>query len=158
MEKVIDLKKEEAPGKIFLKWEVRKEKKDKNWQIGVVIFILFSFFFFLSQGNYFGIILIFVITFLIFFLPRRKGTQFAILERGVKIGNEVFPWQNLKGFWIFEDPPELYLKSKKSYLPYIILPLLENHPEKVKKIVLNFLPEEEMERGIFDIIERKLGF
>lgn len=158
MEEIIDLKREKAPEKIFLKWEVQKGKKDKNWQIGAVIFILFSLFFFLRQKNYLGVILIFVIIFLIFFLPRQRETYFAILERGVKIGNEIFPWQNLQGFWVFKEPSELYLKSKKSYLPYIILPLPQNHTERVKKILLNFLPEKEMERGIFDIIERKLGF
>lgn len=158
--KILDLKKSEKKLEgIFLEWTAEGSGTgEKNWQIGIAIFFTLSFFFFLWQKNFFGIILILIISFLIFFSPIKKGeTHFSISKRGVRIEKEIFPWSNLKSFWIFEEPPEMYLESKKSYLPYIIVPLPEDFIEKAREILLKFLPEKETERSFFDILSKKLG-
>jgi len=151
---------EKLSKEVLLSWEGREtEEMSKKWQVGIIIFLVLSFSFFLWQKNYFGLILILVIAFLIFFLPKRKGkTYFAILQRGARIGKEVFSWGNLKSFWIFEEPTEIYLKSKKSYLPSIVLPLPKNYFDRAREVLLNYLPEKETERNLFDVIARKIGF
>jgi hypothetical protein len=160
--KVLDLKKKsekDEPQAILFKWAYkRKEGIDRNWQIGVSLFFVFCLVFFFWQKNYFGVGLILIIAFLIFFLPRQaKEQSFAILKRGVRIENEIFPWENLESFWIFEEPPELYLKNKKNFPSYITLSLNERDVDRVKKILLNYLPEKETERSTFDIIGKKIG-
>ena len=160
--KILDLKKNperEISQTILSEWKSgKKELLSRGWQIGITIFLIFCFLFFLWQKNYFGIILILIIAFFVFFSPRQeKDNYYALTEQGARIKNEVFPWKNLESFWIFENPPEIYLKSKKSYFPYIILPLEEQNFNTIKNILLNYLPKEEAEKNLFDIISRKLG-
>ena len=160
--KTLDLKKNperETPQAVLLEWKSgKKEFLSRSWQIGIAIFLVLCFLFFLWQKNYFGIILILIIAFFVFFSPKQeKDNYYAITERGARIKDEVFPWKNLESFWIFKEPPELYLKSKKSYFPYIILSLEEQDFNTIKNILLNYLPEEEAEKNLFDVISRKMG-
>lgn len=163
MEKIIDLKKrtpeESAEEKPILSWEIEEKGNiEKNWQIGLIIFLIFCLVFVLWQKNYFGLVLVLVISFLIFLLPQKKKTYFAILKRGARRGMEVFPWHNLESFWIFEIPPQIYFRSKKTYLPYhIIFPLPRGYIENTREIISNFIPEKEEEKNIFDILSERLG-
>ena len=152
-------KKEKIDKEKILKWEDKtKAGLDKNWKIGIIIFSIISFSFFIWQKNYFGALLILIICFIIFFLPKKKRNEtFLISKEGVVIENEIFPYKNLKSFWIFDDSYELYLKSKKSYLPYIIVKLPENSFDEIEKMLLSFLPKEEATRSIFDFIAKKIG-
>lgn len=148
----------EEPQAVLFKWNYKGENIDKKWQISISVFLVLCFALFLWQKNNFGAILILIILFLIFMLPSQKKEQyFTILKRGVGIGNEVFPWENLESFWIFEDPPELYIKNKKMFPSYLTLPLNKQDIGRVKNILLNYLPEKETERSINDIISKKLG-
>jgi len=162
MEKVIDLKKrspDELEEKALLSWEIEeKTARKKNWQIGLIVFLITCFTFVLWQKNYFGLILILVIAFLVFFSPTKKRTYFAVLQRGARRGTEIFPWHNLKDFWVFETPPEIYFTSKKTPLSYhIIFPLPKDYIEKARKIISNFIPEKEMEKNILDLLSERLG-
>ncbi|HOK35249.1 MAG TPA: hypothetical protein PLL80_01275 [Candidatus Pacearchaeota archaeon] len=162
MEKHIDLQKKETspePQETLFKWKYKKEDEiDKKWQIGITSFLIICMALFLWQKNYFGAALVAVIIFLIFFFPRQSKEQsFAIIERGIKIENELFPWKNLESFWIFEEPVEVYIKNKKNFPSYISLPLYKRDIIRVKNILLNYLPEKEAQRNAFDTIGKKLG-
>jgi len=163
MEKIIDLKRrtleESGEEKPLLNWEIEeKGGREKNWQIGLIIFLILCIVFVLWQKNYFGLVLVLVISFLTFLLPQKKKTYFAILKRGARRGMEIFPWHNLKSFWIFDTPPQIYFRSKKTYLSYhIIFPLPKDYAEKARKIISNFIPEKEEEKNIFDILSERIG-
>jgi len=163
MEKLIDLKKkvpERTVEKPLLSWEIEeKMTREKSWQIGLIIFLIICFLFILWQKNYFGLVLIFVVAFLLFFPSRKKEkTYFAILKRGVQREREIFPWRNIKSFWISDNPPEIYLKSKKTYLPYhIIFPLPQEYIERARRLISKFIPEKETEKHLFDVLNKKLG-
>ena len=160
--KTLDLKKKletEISEIALLEWENgEKDPLNKKWQVGIIIFLIICSLFFFLQKNYFGIILALIIAFLVFFSPKqKKNNYYALTKKGVRIKNENFPWKNLESFWIFENTTEIYLKSKKSYFPYIILPLEKQNINTARNILLNYLPEEEAEKNLFDIISRKLG-
>jgi len=163
MEKIIDLKKrssdEIAGEKAILDWEIEERaNRERSWQIGIIIFLVLCLAFVLWQKNYFGFLLVLVISVLLLLQPRKKKTYFAILKRGARRGKEIFPWYNLESFWIFDNPPQIYFKSKKKHLPYhVIFPLPGNHIEKARKIISGFIPEKEEEKNIFDILSERLG-
>lgn len=158
--KIIDLKKnvKETSEEELFEWKAQERTPlGKNWQIGTLVFLILSLIFFLWHKNYFGSILILII-FLIFFLPKKeKETYFSILNGGVRRADELFPYKNLESFWIFDEANELYLKTKDSYLPYIVLPLNKESIEEIREVLSSFLPEKEAERNIFDVISRRIG-
>jgi len=144
---------------LLLEWNFQIEKDvEKNWKIGTIIALITLFAFAIWQENYFFSILILIVAFLIFFLPKKeKETYCALLERGARIDKELFPWEGLKSFWIFEEPAEIYFRSKKSYLPFIIMPLPEEYFNEAREILLDFLPEKEAQRNFLDFFSKKIG-
>src|SRR3989338_8978021 len=55
-------------------------------------------------------------------------TQFSIQERGIKIGNTLYSYENLESFWVAGEEhgsPKLIVKSKKALMPFLIMPLDE---------------------------------
>lgn len=149
---------EEFPMTLF-QWSYRKEDVvDQRWQIGISIFLLACFALFLWQKNYLGSALVLLIIILVLFFPRHTEEQFfAILDRGIMVEKEIFPWKNLESFWIFEKPTELYIKNKKGFPAYISLPLHKKDITKVKNILLNYLPEKATRRSPSDTIGKKIG-
>ena len=155
----IDLKKSlREEEKILLQWREENKNKDKNWQIGVTIFLGLCFLFFFWQKNYWGSLLVLIIFLLIFSLGKRKeNILFAISNKGVRVEREIFPYKNLESFWIFEEPCEIYLKTKRAYLQYVTIPLPKEYFNTAKEILSKFLPEKEAERTLLDTIARKIG-
>ncbi|MCD6094650.1 hypothetical protein J7J39_01975 [bacterium] len=155
----IDLKKSlREEEKILLQWREENKNKDKNWQIGVTIFLGLCFLFFFWQKNYWGSVLVLIIFLLIFSLGKRKeNILFAISNKGVRVEREIFPYKNLESFWIFEEPCEIYLKTKRAYLQYVTIPLPKEYFNTAKEILSKFLPEKEAERTLLDTIARKIG-
>ncbi|HRR39310.1 MAG TPA: DUF5673 domain-containing protein [Candidatus Paceibacterota bacterium] len=136
-----------------------KEVIDKRWQIGISIFLIICFVFFIMDKNYWGAGMVIVISFLIFLFPYyQKEQSFAILKNGIKIGNEVFPWDYLESFWIIEEEPfEIYIKHKRKFPGNIILPFDKKDVNKIKHILSGYLPEQEIKRNFIDKVFRKIG-
>jgi len=109
--------------------------------------------------NYWGAGMVIVISFLIFLFPYcQKEQSFAILKNGIKIGNEMFPWDCLESFWIIEEEPfEIYIKHKRNFPGNIILPFNKKDVNKIKHILSGYLPEQEIKRNFIDKVFRKIG-
>lgn len=113
---------------------------------------------FLYQKNYFGVLTIVMVMFLIFFAQQgNEEIHCAISKRGFKIKNELFLWENIKSFWIFEGISELCFRIKKGVVQNISVPIKIEDKERIKKILSNFLPEEETQRSLSEIIVKKIG-
>lgn len=163
------------PEDILLKWEATEtHEADPVWQIGAIIFISLAALFFAFEGNYFGVALIIISLLLLIILPYQKEKKEIIISnKGILIDKELFPWDKLESFWIFEDPPELYIKNNKGAISLLDIPISEgdgllsegdrtkqsgkNNREKIKEEITKFLPEEELERSFIDTVAKKLG-
>jgi hypothetical protein len=87
--------------------------------------------------------------------------SFEISGRGIKIAKRLYPYDNLKSFWIHYDPPrksELSLESKKAIMPYITIPLGDIDPNIIRDRLIKLLPEKKHEESIIDNISHYLGF
>lgn len=86
---------------------------------------------------------------------------FAVTARGIRVGNELFPYSSLEAFNIDEENllgPQLIVKSKKMFMPMIVIPLPEDVIDEVDDIVGERLPEEELEEPFFNKVLEFLGF
>ena len=92
-----------------------------------------------------------------------------ISDRGVIVNNNLYPFTTLESFWVEEHghlqelnnphhTPKIILKSKKIFMPYILLPIDGVEPEEVRDTLLIFLPEEEHMEPLSQKLMERLGF
>jgi len=87
--------------------------------------------------------------------------KFAVSHRGVKVKDILYPYDNLKSFWIEYDPPyrkELIIESKKVMMPYIVIQLGGADPIRVRENLLKFLREMRHEESLITTLARVLKF
>jgi len=149
-------------------FRVREEKNKLNVSmlaiVGLVGIALITYFA-ISQ-NYLASFLFFLagITVAIGLYSKNKNTQNIICKiktEGVQINDDLYPYENLKSFWIFYDPPyhqELSIRSKKMFTGgYIKIPLGEEDPLKIRKFLIKFIPEKKQEEALVDVFARMVG-
>jgi hypothetical protein len=143
--------------------EFEHYRKSKSWFIvtgliagGLFLWALFTkniLFALLIGLSYFSIAT--------YALKKPKEIHLAITPRGIKIDQALYEFENLKSFWIFYDPPEikeLSLRSKKTIMPYIKIPLGEQNPVKVRQILIKYLPERRHKESLIDNLARQMRF
>ncbi len=85
--------------------------------------------------------------------------HFAITPDGIIAGDELFPYDNIKSFWIFYDPPHtktLSLHTKAKALPHVHVPIDDQDPVEIHEILSEYIPEIEQHPNLLDTIERVL--
>ena len=90
-----------------------------------------------------------------------KNIDLSVGAKGVRIGNKIYPYENLKSFWVRYEPAgkkEIEVISKKLFMPRLILPLGDTDPNKIRAILVRVLKEEEIKESLSDIIAERLGF
>ena len=158
-----------ATDDILAQWQIpefHKHEKTKKWYsyffliIGIIIILsviglnitLFkisdqAFTITFDKGNYLFIILIVLATALYWILENSKVKEldFTITYDGIFLANKFIDFADLKNFYIIYQPPQtknLYLQYKNNFRPYIQIPLLNQNPVEIRKILLQFLPED----------------
>lgn len=90
-----------------------------------------------------------------------RAYRFVISREGVYIGETRHRFSELKSFWIFEHEQgsELSLETASGKIfPYLSLPLGDVHPNRIRRVVSDFLPEREHQELFTDQIARSIGF
>lgn len=106
----------------------------------------------------------FILIFSVIFLYANKKPltiKFSITPKGIKLGDRIYYFDCLESFWMFYNPPHvkyISLKSKKTLMPIIRIPLGKANPLEVRKILLQYLPEEEQHESLIDILARIVRF
>lgn len=98
---------------------------------------------------------------LLYIRRQPREHRFAISREGVYIGGTRHRFAELTSFWIFDhlDHPELSLETRTGRLfPHIHIPLGDIHPNRIRRVLSDFLPEEEHKELFTDQIARSIGF
>ncbi len=100
--------------------------------------------------------------------PPRLST-FGLTKEGVRINSDLFPYNHLNSFWIHEDrsPRIIMIHSQKVLHPHLIIPLPEvegdgeserdEDLELIRGHLTSFLPEEEQEPSVSEVLADWLG-
>lgn len=162
-------KEDEKPKKYFdpISWEAPEytyypKQKEWHWLVGIIATGLVILAVVVMKSFLFGVFIA-VAAFTIMLVGTRKPriVLFEISSRGVAASKKLYPYNNLKSFWIRYDPPrkkELSLESKKTFMPYIIMPLGDTNPNIIREQLIRFLPEKEHEESLIESISHYLGF
>lgn len=152
-------------GDILRAFQVQEYKTKQNIAfiatLAIINALLIGYFVYLK--NYSASILFFLAGGIIAFLTIKKKSRFIkckIRKRGVQVNDTLYPYKYLKSFWIFYDPPrqaEISLWSKKALTGYIKIPLGEEDPVKIRKLLIKFIPEKKQEESLSDIFVKIIG-
>ncbi len=143
--------------------EFIKHKKGERWFIlpGLIAVALIIIAIILK--NFLFVIGIIIASLAVYTYAKKepRKIKFTIGGKGIQIDNQTHRFEDLKSFWVFYEPPEikeLSIRSKKMFMPYIKIPLNDQNPAKIRKLLLKFLPERRHHESIIDQWSRKSGF
>lgn len=93
-----------------------------------------------------------------------KLVEFELNEKGVRIEKTFYPYSTLDSFAVETHETKigiiakLFIKSKKTLMPLIIVPIAGVHPEDVEEYLSIFLKEEEHRESMPEKVMEWLGF
>lgn len=105
------------------------------------------------------VVLAFIVVVMYAQRPPRQ-IQCTVSPKGIFIGRAFHNFSDIKSFAIFdaETAPELSLEVDRISTPYVRVPLGDMHPNRVRAILTDFLPEEKHKDFLTDQIARSFGF
>jgi len=147
-------------------FKVSEEKNPANLLIlgvtallGIALIAYFAF-----SGNYLAAFFFLLAGMLVAYGIYQKKPREVICKirvQGVQINRDLYPYETLKSFWIFYDPPhhqELSIRSRKAFTGgYIKISLGDEDPVKIREILIKFLPERKQEEALVDVFARLVG-
>jgi len=140
---------------------IHKEKNnDWYWAVGIITLTTAVLAFIL--GNViFGILIIVGVFSLVVHSSRKPETVHCeINDRGIVVAGILYSFLNLESFWIDADrePKKLIIKSTKTFMPYLIIHLIDIDQEKIRAILLDYIAETEHHEPLSQQIFERLGF
>ena len=145
----------EAPAHFYV-----EKKTDWYWAVGIITLAL------AAVALMFGEILtgIFIIVAAVaLVLHASKPPQrvyYEVNDRGLVFGDKLYPFLSLDSFWIPHDEPtpKLLLKSRKLFMPLIVIYIDEVDPEEVREVLLKYIAETEHSEPFLSHVLERFGF
>lgn len=151
--------------KILISWETpeyipKDRSPDWFWAVGIIAtaIIITS----ILLNNVLLAIFFLIATVTIFIYAKREPDiiNVEITSEGIKAGRNMYPFSLLKAFDVNESGaiPHLLLRSGGITNSLLVIPIGRISLDKLKSILQNYLPEEEIEEPLSQKILEYLGF
>jgi len=138
-----------------------KRSTDWFWAVGIITLCI-SILAFIFDNALFGVLILLSAGVLVFYvLHVPEDVDYEINKKGIVIGKELHPYLTIEAFWIETGnniESKIILKSKKSLLPYIIIPVHNDSADEVALVLRNFLEEKELSEPMAHKVMEYLGF
>ena len=79
-------------------------------------------------------------------------------DRGIVVDKTLFPFLTLETFWIPHDESKIILKSRKTFMPFIVILIDEIDPEEVREVLLKYIAETEHHEPFLKHLLERCGF
>lgn len=143
-----------------LEYEDKERSSDWFWALGVIV--VTSSIAAIIFGDYFFAALLLISGILLGYFAKRtpEHVTYELNERGLKIRSRLFPYENIKSFWVQTGAkPMLFIKSERFFIPVISIPIENNVAEEIHSIMtINNIEEKEMKEHPSETIMDSLGF
>jgi len=156
------------PRNALLEWEGREydhNPKDSDWYWALGIIAVAGTIAAVLFGNYLLALLI-VIAASAFALHAAKQPplhRFRLVEQGICIGDELYPFERMISFSVLEDvegefPPMISIKTQSWLSPHLIIPLEGVDVDMIYAYFLQHVDEGEHPHTFSDLVAAWLGF
>jgi len=144
-----------------LEYDYVDRKPDWFWAFGIVSISIILTSIVLGNVLFALLVLVGSVALFIFSIRHPQLQDYSIGQRGIAFENKVYPYSSLSSFWIETEgeTPKLLIKSKKTIMPLIVLPLSEEVEfEDIRDYLLDHLDEEHLFESVTQKIMERLGF
>jgi hypothetical protein len=156
-----------------LEYEEKERSSDWFWALGIIVVtgsvaaIIFNDYFFAALLILSGILLGF------FAIKKPEVISYELNDKGIRIGNRIYPYENIKSFWVQTEQPKLahqqntetiikpllFIHSERVFMPAITIPIEETMAGNIRlKMISKSIPEVLMKEHISEKIMEVLGF
>ena len=151
-------------GEIYAQWKfprVVKHERGRWWYLWAGLVVVGLLTYAIISRNFLFVLIIILTT--VIFLLLDKGDaeegEIAITEDGVLIDDKLWPYEDLRDFWLIYDPPRakrLYLNPRNTLRGQLSIPIEEQNPVAIRQALLTYLPEdsERDEESFTDFVSR----
>lgn len=155
-----------------LEYEERERSTDWFWALGIIV--VTSSIASIIYNNYFFAALLLISGMLLGFFAIKKPDVilYELKKEGLKIRTRLYPYENIKSFWVQTDTTEetnlpkqiglkpiLFIKSQRVFMPIIEIPIEDIMAYDIRSIMLSKnVVEEKMKEHPSSKIMESLGF
>lgn len=140
----------------------QEKTTDWYWIVGIVTVSIAIISIILNNIIFAILILVSSFTLMLFASRPPSEVEVDIDDLGIRVGNTIYPYKHLDSFWVEtrENNDRILLKSKKLFMPLIIIFIEENQvrPGDVRGMLLKHLSEEEHAEPFLEKLLVYLGF
>ncbi|MFZ5365238.1 MAG: hypothetical protein ACOZBH_03540 [Patescibacteria group bacterium] len=138
------------PGKILIDWdfpEYYQYARSKKWYIAAAILIMFFLTYAIWVKNILFAIILVLAAFISVLQQFQKPKQLtaAVTDMGIMVGDKLYPYAEIKKFWIIYNPPMaklMYLDFNNPLKKTLPVPLEKVDPVKLREILNRYLKED----------------
>jgi hypothetical protein len=148
-----------------LSWDtveyLHKEKTpDWYWIVGIVTISIAIISIILNNLIFAILIIISSFTLSLFASKKPEIIEVDIDMSGVTVGRNHYLYKDLESFWIEtrDSYPRVLLKSKKVFMPFIMILIEGVEPNQIQELLSKYLPEEEHVEPLLEKILLYFGF
>jgi hypothetical protein len=154
-------------GENLMSWQAPEfiyYEKSRRWYV-VAVLIFAALIAYAIYERSFVMAITFVIAGGIFYyFAQKKPAQLDIVvtDAGIKYHDRFFPYEDLNGFWITYEPPDLKIltfSTRFLMVPKLSIILTQQDPVELRKILIEELPEDKkLEENAVDAFSRRISF
>ncbi len=137
-----------------------EKNSDWYWAVGIIT-ITTAALAIIFNNIIFGIfIIVGAFSLIVHGTKKPRIFHYEINDRGIVSEKTLYPFLTLESFWIdaHERPAKILVKSHKTFMPYITIPIDEVDPEDVRDILLNYISETEHHEPLSQKVLERFGF
>lgn len=146
---------------IVIRWRAfehhhRHHTSDWYWALGIVTSSTALIALLLSDALFSLVIVVAGVSVGLIASRPPEEMEFAIDERGVSAHREVFPYKDMRAFWIASDSfgePHLFIDTPRVMTPDIIIPIPEDYQDEIRSMLI---AADVTERELSEPIPHKL--
>ena len=133
---------------------------DWYWGVGIITLALAVVAFIFGNIITGIFVLVAAITLVLHASKPPRTIYHEVNDRGLVIHDTLYPFVSLESFWIPHDefPSKIILKSRKTFMPFIIMLIDETDPEEIREVMLKYIAETEHREHFLHHILERLGF
>lgn len=156
-----------STNQIFIQWQFPEYEQRVRpkwwWLLAIVVWLALVIWAALAQHSFLYLLILLFAAIIFITLERREPQSLtcSITDEGVEVDDHLYLFDDLETFFIIYQPPQiknLYL-IRKSWRPILAIPLHNQNPSEVKKVLAPRLKEEleRTEEPFLDQLARLLG-
>ena len=137
-----------------------EKRPDWYWAVGIITLALAAVCIIFGQIIP-GIFVIVAAMALVLHASRPPRTvYYEVNDRGIVIHDTLYPFLSLESFWIPHDelPPKLLIKSRKLFMPLIVIMIDEVDPDSIREVMLRYIAETEHREPFLKHVLERFGF